>query len=110
MAVNAAVKAELEALFTSQVNADFINSASEESAFMRMARRLPNMSSRQTRLPVMSALPIVYWVTEFCSVHAKRSRDNVPRKSFSLLHRALLYHKLNVLRGFLLDVFSFILP
>ena len=39
-----------------------IKEATESSAVMRLARRLPNMSRAQRRLPVLSALPTAYFV------------------------------------------------
>lgn len=39
-------------------------SATENSAFMSLARRLPNMAAGTERMPVMSALPLAYWVDE----------------------------------------------
>lgn len=41
---------------------DIIQRATESSAVMRLARRLPNMSRRQRRMPVLSALPTAYFV------------------------------------------------
>jgi len=32
------------------------------SIFMRLARRLPNMTTKQTRIPVLDMLPMAYWV------------------------------------------------
>lgn len=41
---------------------EIIKEATEASAVMRLARRLPNMSRAQRRLPVLSALPTAYFV------------------------------------------------
>ncbi len=38
-----------------------LDQVSEASAVMRLARRLPNMSRAQTRLPVLSSLPTAYF-------------------------------------------------
>lgn len=40
----------------------FFDAAVEESAFMRMAQRLPNMGAQVAYMSVMSALPIAYFV------------------------------------------------
>ncbi len=41
---------------------EIIQSVPEESMVLRLARRLRNMPSAQTRMPVMSALPLAYFV------------------------------------------------
>lgn len=41
---------------------EIFKEATEASAVMRLARRLPNMSRAQRRLPVVSALPTAYFV------------------------------------------------
>lgn len=51
-----------EALIPEDVVREIFKSATEESATMRLMRRLPNMSAKQQRLPVLSALPTAGWV------------------------------------------------
>ncbi len=51
-----------EALIQEQVQNTVFQDVPKESAFLRMARRLPNMTSKQTRLPVLDLLPMAYWV------------------------------------------------
>lgn len=51
------------ALIPVPVMSDIIQGATENSAFLRMATRLPNMSSATLTLPVLSALPTAYFVT-----------------------------------------------
>ncbi len=51
-----------EALIQEQVQNTVFQDAPKESAFLKMARRLPNMTSKQTRLPVLDLLPMAYWV------------------------------------------------
>jgi HK97 family phage major capsid protein len=41
---------------------EIIQSIPEQSMVLRLARRLPNMPSAQTRMPVLSALPMAYFV------------------------------------------------
>lgn len=52
-----------EALIREQIlDSIFGNGEGEGSVFMRLARRLPNMTSNQTRVPVADLLPMAYWV------------------------------------------------
>ncbi len=51
-----------EALIQDQVQSTVFQEAPKESVFLRLARRLPNMTSKQTRLPVLDMLPMAYWV------------------------------------------------
>lgn len=50
------------ALIPEEVTREIIQSIPQQSMVLRLARRLPNMSRRQTRLPVLSALPYAYFV------------------------------------------------
>ena len=52
MPVNATLLQQAEALIQEQV----VNS------IMQLGRRLPNMTSNQTRVPVLSMLPMAYWI------------------------------------------------
>jgi HK97 family phage major capsid protein len=51
------------ALIPEGVSREIIQSVAETSAVMRLGRRLPNMTSAVTRMPVLSALPTAYFVT-----------------------------------------------
>ncbi len=51
-----------EALIQEQVQNTVFQDVPKESAFLRLARRLPNMTSKQTRMPVLDLLPMAYWV------------------------------------------------
>ncbi len=51
-----------EALIPEDRAQEIIQGAIEQSAVLSMGRRLPNMSSAQTRLPVLDSLPIAYFV------------------------------------------------
>ena len=42
---------------------EIIQAVTEQSMVMRLARRAPNMSRKQRRLPVLASLPTAYWVT-----------------------------------------------
>lgn len=50
------------ALIPEDAAGEIIKHAAQESAFMRLARRLPNMSRGQRRLPVSTALATAYFV------------------------------------------------
>ena len=51
-----------EALIRDQLMDTIFQDAPKNSVVMQMARRLPNMTSKQTRVPVLSMLPMAYWV------------------------------------------------
>jgi HK97 family phage major capsid protein len=55
-------RTDAAALIPEDVSAEIMNSVAEMNPIMRLARRLPNMSSAQRRLPVMSALATAYFV------------------------------------------------
>jgi HK97 family phage major capsid protein len=50
-------------LIPEEVSAEIIKAVAETNPIMRLARRLPNMSRAQRRLPVMSALATAYFVS-----------------------------------------------
>ena len=51
-----------EALITEQVANEIIQGTVEQSAVLRMGRKLPNMSKKKYRMPVLDMLPVAYWV------------------------------------------------
>lgn len=51
-----------EALIQEQLVSTIQQDAPKQSIFMQLARKLPNMTSRQTRMPVLDMLPMAYWV------------------------------------------------
>ena len=51
-----------EALIHDQVVSTIFQDAPKSSVFMQLARKLPNMTSKQTRIPVLDLLPMAYWV------------------------------------------------
>jgi HK97 family phage major capsid protein len=53
-----------EALIPEEASKEIFAHLAEGSVIMRMARRLPNMARGTLRLPVMSALPLSYFVGE----------------------------------------------
>lgn len=56
-------RTDVAALIPEDVSRDIIQGVPENSAVMRLARRLPNMSSAQRRMPVLSGLISAYFVT-----------------------------------------------
>ena len=55
-------RTDAEALIPEQVSQEIVKHVPQQSVFLRMARRLPNMSSKKTRMPVLAALVSAYFV------------------------------------------------
>ena len=53
---------QAEALIREQVVPEIFQKAPQQSTFMGLARKLPNMTSNQTRIRVLDVLPFAYWV------------------------------------------------
>ena len=51
-----------EALISDQVSREIIQGVAEQSTVLRMGKKLPNMSSKKYRMPVLDMLPVAYWV------------------------------------------------
>lgn len=62
MPVHITSRADAEALIQEQLIHTIQQDAPQQSIFMQLARKLPNMTSRQTRMPVLDMLPMAYWV------------------------------------------------
>ena len=62
MPVNITNRAEAEAIIREQIVSNIFQDAPKQSVFMSMARKLPNMTSNQTRIRVLDFLPTAYWV------------------------------------------------
>lgn len=58
---NITSRTDAEALIPEEVSRTMLGKATEESAVLQMFRRVP-VSRNQTRFPVLSALPVAYWV------------------------------------------------
>jgi HK97 family phage major capsid protein len=56
-------RTDAAALIPLEVSNEILKAVPQASAVMRMARRLPNLSSNQRRMPVMSALATAYFVS-----------------------------------------------
>lgn len=52
----------VEALIQEQITPSIFQDLPKASQFMALARKLPNMTSKQTRIPVLDFLPLAYWV------------------------------------------------
>jgi len=55
-------RAEAEALIPEDASQEIFKATVENSVVLRLGRRLANLSAGQRRLPVLSALPLAYWV------------------------------------------------
>lgn len=53
---------QAEALIQEQLINTIQQDAPKQSVFMAQAKKLPNMTSKQTRVPVLDMLPMAYWV------------------------------------------------
>lgn len=62
MATNIVSRADAEAIIREQVVSTIFQDAPKQSVFMSLARKLPNMTSNQTRMRVLDFLPTAYWV------------------------------------------------
>ena len=62
MATNMVNRADAEAIIRQQIVEHVFQDAPKQSTFMSMAKKLPNMTSNQTRIRVLDFLPTAYWV------------------------------------------------
>lgn len=62
MAVNIVSRESAEAIIQEQIMKTVFQDAPKSSILMQLGRKLPNMTSKQTRVPVLSMLPMAYWV------------------------------------------------
>lgn len=53
---------QAEALIREQIVETIFQEAPKHSIVMQLGRRLPNMTSKQTKVPVLDMLPMAYWV------------------------------------------------
>lgn len=60
---NATVRGDVGSLIPTEFSNEFIGAVAEESAVLRMSRRLRNMTRYQQNMPVMSALALAYFVS-----------------------------------------------
>ena len=62
MATKMVNRADAEAVIREQIVKNVFQDAPKESVFMSLAKKLPNMTSNQTRIRVLDFLPTAYWV------------------------------------------------
>lgn len=60
---NVISRTDAAALIPQEVSNEILKNVPQASSVMRMARRLPNMTAAQKRLPVLSVLPTAYFVS-----------------------------------------------
>ncbi len=79
MAVHITSRADAEAIIREQVVSTIFQDAPKQSVFMSLARKLPNMTSNQTRIRVLDFLPTAYWVNGDTGMKqtSKQAWDNV---------------------------------
>lgn len=62
MATNIINRERAEALIHDQLVNTIFQDAPKQSVIMQLGRKLPNMTSKQTKVPVLDMLPLAYWV------------------------------------------------
>ena len=62
MATNIVSRADAEAIIRQQIVENVFQDAPKKSVFMSLAKKLPNMTSNQTRIRVLDFLPTAFWV------------------------------------------------
>lgn len=79
MSVNNINRSDVEALIEEQLVTAIQQDTPKNSVFMQLARRLPNMTSKQTRMRVLDMLPLAYWVNGDTGMKqtSKMAWDNV---------------------------------
>lgn len=79
MPVNITNRADAEAIIREQVISTIFQDAPKQSVFMALAKKLPNMTSNQTRMRVLDFLPTSYWVDGDTGMKqtSKQAWDNV---------------------------------
>lgn len=79
MAVHITSRADAEAIIREQVVSTIFQDDPKQSVFMSLARKLPNMTSNQTRIRVLDFLPTAYWVNGDTGMKqtSKQAWDNV---------------------------------
>lgn len=62
MTVDAIKLQQAQALIEPQIQKTILQEVPKSSIFMQLAKKLPNMTSRQTKMRVLDLLPMSYWV------------------------------------------------
>ena len=79
MAVDIIDRSKLSGLIPEPVTREIIQGAVTESAVLRMARRLPNMTSKTQTLNVLDALPTAYFVNGEATTGAADSKASLKK-------------------------------
>lgn len=79
MATNIISRENAEAIIREQIVDAIAQDTPKSSTFMAMAKKLPNMTSKQTRIRVLDFLPTAYWVNGDTGMKqtSKQAWDNV---------------------------------
>ena len=72
-------RSKLSGLIPEPVTREIIQGAVTESAVLRMARRLPNMTSKTQILNVLDALPTAYFVNGEATTGASDSKSSLKK-------------------------------
>lgn len=62
MPINIISRENAEAIIREQIVSTIFQDVPKQSTFLSLARKLPNMTSNQTRMRVLDVLPMAYWV------------------------------------------------
>ena len=62
MTIDITTRENAQALIETQLIRSIQQDVPKESVFMQLATRLPNMTSNQSKMPVLDVLPMTYWV------------------------------------------------
>lgn len=73
MAVNAILRTDADALIPEESIREIFAGVAKKSVVFSLFTRLPNMSSKKTRLKVLNSLPLVYW-QESDTAHKKTTK------------------------------------
>ena len=63
-ATNIVTRNDAAALIPEQISKEIIQSATESSTVLQLGKRLPNMTSNKTSMPVLDMLPVAYLLME----------------------------------------------
>ena len=79
MSTQSISRTDAEAIIQEQVISTIIQDVPKQSIFMQLAHKLPNMTSKQTRVRVLDILPMAYWVNGDTGMKrtSKQAWDNV---------------------------------
>lgn len=72
------IRSDVEALIEANVSREIIKGVTTESIALRAFRRLPNMSTNKTKMRVLDALPVAYWVNN----KNNNGRKNITRAAW----------------------------